>query len=374
MKHILILAGTRPEAIKVAPVVRVLRQMPAVRTTLVASGQHREMLQQAFSDLAIEPDKDLAVMRPGQSLTGLTARLFETLGPFFEGEKPDWILGQGDTTTVLVASICAFYLGIPFGHIEAGLRSHRLDAPFPEEFNRRVTGIIAQKHFAPTEQARQNLLHEHVSDASILVTGNTVIDSLQWMRDSGEAHAGLLDAAIQRHMNAGMRLLLVTGHRRENHGQGFEDICQALLSLVERFKDMVITYPVHPNPKVHDVVQSRLGGHSRIFLLQPAPYKPFVALMNAAHVVLTDSGGVQEEAPALGKPVLVLRDVTERPEGITAGTARLVGTSASRIEDEVSRLWTDDRAYAAMAHAISPYGDGKAAGRIVRALLPETSI
>lgn len=371
MKHILILAGTRPEAIKVAPVVRLLRQIPAVRTTLVASGQHREMLQQAFEDLGIEPDKDLAVMRPGQSLSGLTSRLFETLGAFLEGEKPDWVLGQGDTTTVFVASVCAFYLDIPFGHIEAGLRSHRLDAPFPEEFNRRVTGIIAQKHFAPTGQARENLLREHIPDASILVTGNTVIDSLQWMRDSGEAHAGLLAPDLQKHLAAGKRLLLVTGHRRENHGQGFEDICQALLSLVERFEDMVVAYPLHPNPKVHDIVQDRLGGHSRIMLLQPAPYKPFVALMNAAHVVLTDSGGVQEEAPALGKPVLVLRGVTERPEGITAGTARLVGTDPCRIVDEVARLWTDQAAYTAMAHAISPYGDGRAAGRIVEALLPE---
>ena len=371
MKHILILAGTRPEAIKVAPVVRLLRQIPAVRTTLVASGQHREMLQQAFEDLDIEPDRDLAVMRPGQSLSGLTSRLFETLGALFEGEKPDWVLGQGDTTTVFVASVCAFYLGIPFGHIEAGLRSHRLDAPFPEEFNRRVTGVIAQKHFAPTGQARENLLREHIPDASILVTGNTVIDSLQWMRDSGEAHAGLLAPDLQRHLAAGKRLLLVTGHRRENHGQGFEDICQALLSLVERFEDMVVTYPVHPNPKVHDIVQERLGGHSRILLVQPAPYKPFVALMNAAHVVLTDSGGVQEEAPALGKPVLVLRDVTERPEGIAAGTARLVGTDPGRIVDEVVRLWTDQAAYAAMAHAVSPYGDGRAAGRIVKGLLPE---
>lgn len=367
--HILILAGTRPEAIKVAPVVRLLRQTPKVHTSLVASGQHKEMLQQAFVDLGIEPDKNLSVMRPGQSLTGLTARLFETLGALFKDERPDWILGQGDTSTVLVASICAFYQGIPFGHIEAGLRSHRLDAPFPEEFNRRVAGIIARRHFAPTEQARENLLREHVPDESIIVTGNTVIDSLHWMRYNGEVHAGLLDPTLQHQLNAGKRMLLVTGHRRENHGQSFENICKAILLLVKRFPNMIIGYPVHPNPNVRDVVQHWLGKNSQIFLLQPMPYKPFLALINAAHVILTDSGGVQEEAPAFGKPVLVLRDVTERPEGITAGTARLVGTNTLRVVEEVSRLWTDNEAYTAMAHAISPYGDGHAAERIVENLL-----
>ena len=369
---ILLFAGTRPEAIKVAPVAQVLRNTPGMETMLVSSGQHREMLHQAFADFGLKPDIDLSVMTPGQTLASLTARLFDAVDALLADQRPDCVLVQGDTTTVFVAATCAFYRGIPFGHIEAGLRSHRLDAPFPEEFNRRTAGIMARWHFAPTSIARDNLLAERVPDNLIHVTGNTVIDALLWMKAHGGATEETLPESVRQQLAMGKRLLLVTGHRRENFGGGFLDICKAVRELADAYDDLCIVYPVHLNPNVLTPVHEQLGGHPGILLIEPLAYKPFSALMNASHIVLTDSGGVQEEAPGLGKPVLVMREVTERPEGVTAGTARLVGTDVKKITDAVSRLLDSPQAYAEMAQAVNPYGDGHAAERIRDILLEQT--
>ena len=369
MQKFLVFAGTRPEAIKIAPVVHELRSRFGTQTILVSSGQHKELLTQTLADFNLKPDVDLSVMRPNQDLGRLTARLFATITKLLERENPHWVLVQGDTTTVFAAAICAFYRGCPVGHIEAGLRSFDMRAPFPEEFNRRAASLVATLHFAPTEKARQNLLSEHVQASRIVVTGNTVIDSLLWMRNQARVNAVLLPEPVRNALNTGQRLLLMTGHRRENQGLGFENICQAIGDLIRQHRDMIVVYPVHPNPNVRNFIQERLSGNDRIFLLDPLEYKIFIALLDAAHIVLTDSGGIQEEAPALGKPVLVLRDVTERPEGVEAGTARLVGTTTDTIVREVTQLWTSEDAYAHMAHAINPYGDGQAAKRIVDILL-----
>ena len=369
MQKFLVFAGTRPEAIKVAPVVHELRARAGTQVTLVSSWQHKELLTQTLADFNLKPDVDLCVMRPNQDLGVLTARLFASITELLEKEKPHWVLVQGDTTTVFAAATCAFYRGCPVGHIEAGLRSFDMRAPFPEEFNRRAASLVADLHFAPTEKARQNLLNEHIQEDRIFVTGNTVIDSLLWMRNQAGVGAALLPESVRSALDSGKRLLLMTGHRRENHGRGFEHICQAITDLVQQHTDMIVVYPVHPNPNVRKPIQERLSGHDRILLLDPLEYKSVIALLDAAHIVLTDSGGIQEEAPALGKPVLVLRDVTERPEGVDAGTARLVGTVADTIVREVTHLWTSQDAYARMAHAINPYGDGQAARRIVDTLL-----
>ena len=368
---ILLFAGTRPEAIKVAPVARLLREVPRLDVRLVSSGQHREMLHQAFADFGLKPDFDLSVMTPGQTLASLTARLFEAVDALLAEQRPDRILVQGDTTTVFVVATCAFYRGIPFGHIEAGLRSHRLDAPFPEEFNRRAAGIMARWHFAPTVAARDNLLAERVPEEAIHVTGNTVIDALLWMKAHGGAESQALPESVRCELAKGKRLMLVTGHRRENFGGGFLDICAAVRTLADAHDDLCVVYPVHLNPNVFTPVHEQLGGRPNILLIEPLPYKPFIALMGASHIVLTDSGGVQEEAPALGKPVLVMREVTERPEGVAAGTARLVGTNTDMIVREVTRLLHDPQEYATMAHAVNPYGDGHASERIRDILLEQ---
>lgn len=368
MLKIMVFAGTRPEAIKVASVVRELVQSESLSVTLCSTGQHREMLEQAFADFEISPDHDLNVMRPDQTLAGLSARLFETADALFDKEKPDWVLVQGDTTTVAIVSMCAYYRQIRVGHIEAGLRSHQKYSPFPEEINRRIAGVIADLHFAPTNLAYDNLMAENISPEQVVVVGNTVIDALLWMSDKVANEVEMLPPEVIQAQREGKKVVLVTGHRRESFGDGFLNICKAIRKLADTRNDVFFAYPVHLNPKVQEPVYSLLGNHSSISLISPMAYKPFVALMATSHLILTDSGGIQEEGPALGKPVLIMREVTERPEGVDAGTAKLVGTETARIIAEVTQLLDDENCYAAMAQAINPYGDGHAAARIVKML------
>ena len=367
--RILVLAGTRPEVIKVAPVVKELRKYPKFETILCSTGQHKQMLEQACADFELIPDHDLAVMAPDQTLASLSARLFERLDPLLASLMPDWLLVQGDTTTVMVASLAAFYRRIKVGHIEAGLRSFNKQAPFPEEVNRRVAGVVADLHFAPTPMAKENLVREGVAAEDVKVTGNTVIDALLWMKDKVALDSAILPGAVKKHVQNNQPMVLITGHRRENFGQGFIDICQAIKQLAGAYAECLFVYPVHLNPNVRKPVNELLAGHDNIMLMEPVSYRPFVALMAASTLVLTDSGGVQEEAPSLGKPVLVMRDVTERPEGVEAGTARLVGTEINSIVSAVSSLLDDKQEYDKMARALNPYGDGRAAGRIAKELL-----
>jgi UDP-N-acetylglucosamine 2-epimerase (non-hydrolysing) len=359
-KHVLCIIGTRPEGIKMAPVITALRREPWVRVTVLTTAQHRDLLDQVLQLFDIRPDVDLNLMRANQSLSQLTERLINGLDRTFARLAPDAVLAQGDTTTVMAAALVAFYRRIAFGHVEAGLRTHDLHNPFPEEMNRRMASHLARWHFVPTERSRQNLLHEGVEEAHIHLTGNTVIDSL------------LQVAAVHRPLALPLdpckRLILVTAHRRENFGEPFRAICRALCSLVARHPDIEVLYPVHPNPNVFAVAQELLGGHARIHLCAPLDYMSFVEAQKRAYLILTDSGGVQEEAPALGKPVLVLRAETERPEAVEHGVVRLVGTNEACIVAEVSRLLEDDKAYRAMARGVSPYGDGHASQRIVTVL------
>lgn len=373
MLKILVLAGTRPEAIKLAPVVMALQQSSQCTVTLCSTGQHREMLAQSFADFGLTPDEDLRVMSANQGLAALSARLFESVDPLLERLQPDWLLVQGDTTTVMVASLCAFYRKIKIGHIEAGLRSFEKYAPFPEEINRKVAGCMVDLHFAPTVGARDNLLRENVAANDIFVTGNTVIDSLLWIKEQVANDPDILPQAVKEHVTSGRRMVLITGHRRENFGQGFLDLCEAVKRLAAKYPDVLFVYPVHLNPNVQTPVHNMLMGIGNVLLLHPLSYKPFVALMNASTLVLTDSGGVQEEAPSLGKPVLVMRDVTERMEGVEAGTAMLLGTDVNKLVCGVSNLLDDQVFYQTMAQASSPYGDGKASDRIVKALVARES-
>lgn len=367
---VLVMAGTRPEAIKIAPVVRELRKRDKISTVVCNTGQHREMILQAFQDFGITPDVHLDVMQPDQELATLSSRLFEKVNQTLKEEQPDWILVQGDTSTVMVCAMCAFYRDIRVGHIEAGLRSFNKWAPFPEEINREIVSKVADLHFAPTKQAYANLIREGIDPDAVYVTGNTVIDALRWMQETIRGQESeLLDARIVQAMREGKRIVLITGHRRENQGDGFIEICQAIKELASRYEDVVFVYPVHLNPRVQEPVTTILGNHPRIFLLSPLSYKPFMALLNASCLVLTDSGGIQEEAPALGKPVLVMRDVTERPEGVKAGVSRLVGPHTENIIRHTARLLDSEEAYNAMAHAENPYGDGHASVIIVDALL-----
>ena len=369
LKKIICFAGTRPEAIKLAPVIRELRASPKeFEVRLCSSGQHKELLYQALSDFGIRPDEDLAVMQPGQSLAGLCSSLFEAIDSCIERERPDWVLVQGDTTTVMAASLCAFYRRIKIGHVEAGLRSLNRFAPFPEEINRRVAGLVADLHFAPTEEARGNLLREGVPSESVIVTGNTAIDALLWMVELVRRNPPPLPLEVTHALSEGRKLVLVTGHRRESFGPGLQNICRAIKELAGRYRKVLFVYPVHLNPEVQKPVNEILGTVNGVLLTPPLSYKPFVRLMDASHLILTDSGGIQEEGPSLGKPVLVMREVTERPEGIAAGTSRLVGTTTSSIVRETRRLLDDRKAYQEMAKAKNPYGDGKAAKRIKRAL------
>jgi UDP-N-acetylglucosamine 2-epimerase len=369
VKKVLIFAGTRPEAIKMVPVVRALRAAGSpFQATLCASGQHKEMLEQAFADFDLRPDIDLGVMQPEQTLASLSARLFTAIDTLLAQEKPDAILVQGDTTTAEVASLCAFYRRIPVGHVEAGLRSHDLEAPFPEEMNRRVISIVGRWHFAPTALSKQNLLDEKVAASSIHVTGNTVIDALLEMRERIRKNVPALPPKIEEILATKKPVVLVTGHRRESFGQGFENICEALRRLAAAHRDVSFIYPVHLNPAVGEVVRARLGSIANIVLEVPLSYKPFVRLMDASTLLLTDSGGLQEEGPSLGKPVLIMRKTTERPEGVTAGVNKLVGTDVEAIFANVDKLLTDKAAYTHMASIQNPFGDGTAGAQIAAIL------
>lgn len=362
--------GTRPEAIKMAPVVARLRSDPAIESRVCVTAQQREMLDQVMDAFEIKADHDLNMMKAGQSLTDITAGVLRGLETVLESEKPDVVLVHGDTSTTFAASLAAYYRRIPVGHVEAGLRTGNIYSPWPEEINRKLTGCIAAYHFAPTETSRANLLREGVAADAITVTGNTVVDALFMMVEKIAHDAEMRVALEQRFsfLDPKLRLVLVTGHRRENFGGGFESICQALRIIAER-DDVEVVYPVHLNPNVQEPVKRILADHPRIHLIDPLDYIPFLYLMQRAYLVLTDSGGIQEEAPSLGKPVLVMRDTTERPEAVTAGTVRLVGTDCQRIVSEAVELLDVPQSYQVMARAHNPYGDGKAADRIVRRLL-----
>ena len=357
--RILVAAGTRPEAIKLAPVIHALRERPWANVRVLATAQHRHLLDHVNAFFGIVPDRDLDLMREDQPLADLTARLLAGIDPVIADERPDLVLAQGDTTTVMATALVCFYRNVAFGHVEAGLRTGDLRRPFPEELNRVLADRIAALHFAPTQAAALHLQDEGVPAASVHVTGNTAIDALQWT-------SARVDPA-RFAPPAGRRLVLATAHRRENFGAPFADICRALRSIADR-GDVQVLYALHPNPGVLDAARRELGDHAAIRLTAPLDYPDMVAAMRASHLILTDSGGVQEEAPSLGKPVLVLRDVTERPEGVAAGAARLVGTDHRNIVAAANQLLDDERSYAAMAKVIHPYGDGHAAGRIADAI------
>lgn len=357
--------GTRPEAIKMAPVVNGLSQASEFDARVCVTAQHREMLDQVLKLFGISPDYDLNLMKPGQTLHDITSSILAGLKDVFDDFWPDLVLVHGDTTTTLAASLAAYYHQIAVGHVEAGLRTGNIYSPWPEEINRKVTGVISGLHFAPTDRSRQNLIGEGVDQTHITVTGNTVIDALLDVTAKLKADADKteeLDRSLG--LKPDRRIILVTGHRRESHGAGFERICSALRRLADQ-KDVEIIYPVHLNPNVKDPVERLLGGRENIKLIAPQDYLPFVHLMNRADLILTDSGGVQEEAPSLGKPVLVMRDTTERPEAIEAGTVKLVGTDVDLIKDEATTLLNNREAYEAMSFAHNPYGDGKATARIM---------
>ncbi|MEA1062658.1 non-hydrolyzing UDP-N-acetylglucosamine 2-epimerase [Erwinia sp. HR93] len=367
---VLTVFGTRPEAIKMAPLVHALAADPAFEAKVCVTAQHREMLDQVLDLFSIKPDYDLNIMSPGQGLTEITCRILEGLKPVLESFRPDVVLVHGDTTTTIATSLAAFYQRIAVGHVEAGLRTGDLYSPWPEEANRTLTGHLARFHFAPTETSRQNLLRENIAPEKIFVTGNTVVDALLSMRDrilNNEDESQALRARYP-FLQADKKMILVTGHRRESFGSGFEHICQALAQIAAENPDVQIVYPVHLNPNVSEPVNRILSHVENVILIAPQDYRPFVWLMNHAWMILTDSGGIQEEAPSLGKPVLVMRDTTERPEAVEAGTVRLVGTNTHTIVEEVTRLLHDKHAYQAMSQAHNPYGDGKASARIIAAL------
>jgi UDP-N-acetylglucosamine 2-epimerase (non-hydrolysing) len=375
-KRIAVFIGTRPEAIKMAPVISALTATNDLKPIVISTGQHREMLAQVIDLFGIRVDAELGAMEPNQTLAGLTARLVDRIDKALAELEPDMVLVQGDTTSVLCAALASFYRRIPIGHVEAGLRTGNIHSPFPEEANRRLTSPLVALHFAPTETARQALLAEQIADERILVSGNTVIDALlmELRRQEQPSVRVHLHAEIAELLGPDWQqqpLVLVTGHRRENFGKGFDQICEALDQLARQRPELLIVYPVHLNPRVKEVVHARLGSRNNIRLIAPQPYAQFVALAAACRLILTDSGGVQEEAPTLGKPVLVMRDTTERPEGVTAGAVKLVGPRADRIVAESLRLLTDSVAYDGMAKVVNPYGDGRAAPRIVQRIREE---
>jgi UDP-N-acetylglucosamine 2-epimerase (non-hydrolysing) len=373
VKKILIIFGTRPEAIKMAPLVKAL-QATDFKTQVCVTAQHRQMLDQVLDLFDIQPDFDLDIMQSNQNLYDITASVLLKLKIVLDKYQPDLVLVHGDTTTTLTASLAAFYQRIPVGHVEAGLRTYNLYSPYPEELNRQVTSKITHYHFAPTAGSRQNLLQENIPAEQIVVTGNTVIDALLWVQAQIQAspqRRQQLEAILAKPINFDLestKFILVTGHRRENFGRGFENICQALKQIAERQPEVHIIYPVHLNPNVREPVQRILMGLPNIHLIEPLDYEPFIYLMSRAYLVLTDSGGIQEEAPSLGKPVLVMRSTTERPEAVEAGTVKLVGTASETIITEVLRLFEDSGAYTRMARAHNPYGDGQACVRIVKTL------
>lgn len=364
-KRIAVVMGTRPEAIKMAPVVHALRnRADCFETLVVATAQHRQMLDQVLSIFGIHPDVDLDLMRPDQSLSDLAARVLNKMNATLADLRPDLLLVQGDTTTVLATALAAFHLGVPVAHIEAGLRSHDLRNPFPEEMNRRLTSVLTALHLAPTPLAAEELRREQIEPARIVVTGNTVVDALhQLLKQPFEVAGTPLDG-----LPLDGRLLVVTSHRRESWGRDLENTCLALRDLIERFEDLRVIYPVHLNPNVRKTVMEILGGGGRVVLTEPLDYVTFINLMRRAHLILTDSGGVQEEAPTLGKPLLVLRKLTERPEAFQAGLSKVVGNSRESIVAEASRLLEDEAAYRRMVSADNPFGDGRAAERIVKAI------
>ena len=382
METVMLVFGTRPEAIKMAPLVKAFQAASdSFRTLVCVTGQHREMLDQVLHIFDIRPDYDLNIMKQGQDLYDVTSRVLLGLREVLKEARPDVVLVHGDTTTSTAAALAAFYAQIPVGHVEAGLRTHNIYSPWPEEMNRQLTGRIATWHFAPTPLSRQNLLAENVAEAQITVTGNTVIDALYWVVDKIKNDASLsqqLDAELQRagydveRLSGGRKLVLITGHRRENFGDGFIHMCTAIKDLTQRYPQVDFVYPMHLNPNVrkpiHEVFGQDLSGLGNMFFIEPLEYLSFVHLMAKSYIVLTDSGGIQEEAPGLGKPVLVMRDTTERPEALTAGTVKLVGTDYDKIVSAVSTLLDDEAAYQAMSRAVNPYGDGKACGRIVETL------
>lgn len=372
---VLTIFGTRPEAIKIAPVIRQLRKYPRMfKTVVCVTAQHRHMLDQVLELFSIAPDYDLNIMKHDQTLFDITFRGLTGLKEVMEKEKPDMVLVQGDTTTTFVASLAAFYLKVPLAHIEAGLRTNNKYHPFPEEINRRLTTHIADLHFAPTEKARQNLLKEGINDDRIFVTGNTVIDALFMVvqKQTGQEVRKKWHAFFEDHLgipiNSSRRLILVTGHRRENFGKGFENICKAIRKMAKSRRDVAIVYPVHLNPNVQGPVNRILKGLENVYLIKPLDYEPFVYLMSKAYLILTDSGGIQEEAPSLGKPVLVMRETTERPEAVESGAVKLTGTDRHKIIEEVDKLLDNRFYYKTMSSAGNPYGDGKAAERIIKTL------
>ena len=383
MKKVMLVFGTRPEAIKMAPLVKEFQKQPKrVETVVCVTGQHREMLDQVLKIFDIKPDYDLNIMKQGQDLYDVTARVLTGMRDVLKEVKPDVVLVHGDTTTSTAAALAAFYQQIPVGHVEAGLRTHNIYSPWPEEMNRLLTGRLATYHFSPTPLSRNNLIKESVDDRNIIITGNTVIDALYWVVDKIKNNKELnneLENVLSKagydvnRLNNGKKLVLITGHRRENFGDGFINMCTAIKDLTVKYPDLDFVYPMHLNPNVrkpiHEVFGENLSGLKNMFFIEPLEYLSFVYLMEKSSIVLTDSGGIQEEAPGLGKPVLVMRDTTERPEALDAGTVKLVGTDYNKIVNEVSSLIDDKAAYEKMSKAVNPYGDGLACGRIVNALL-----
>ena len=368
-KKIMCVFGTRPEAIKMAPVVKALDAAEGIDSRVCVTAQHREMLDQVLHLFDIVPHHDLNIMAPGQDLYDITTRILLGLRDVLREEKPDMILVHGDTTTTFAASLAAFYEKVPIGHVEAGLRSGNLQSPWPEEANRKLTGVLTNLHFAPTETAKNDLLREGVSADRILVTGNTVIDALLWVKARIDQDATLRDRlATQLPYGTQRPMVLITGHRRESFGGGFERICQAIAQLATTYPDHDFVYPVHLNPNVQQPVNRLLSGLNNVHLIAPQDYLPFVWLMMNARLILTDSGGIQEEAPSLGKPVLVMRDTTERPDAVTAGTVKLIGTETEAVYGAANQLLNDEAAWEAMSRAHNPYGDGTAARRIVSRL------
>ena len=383
MKKVMLVFGTRPEAIKMAPLVKEFQKQPKrVETVVCVTGQHREMLDQVLKIFDIKPDYDLNIMKQGQDLYDVTARVLTGMRDVLKEVKPDVVLVHGDTTTSTAAALAAFYQQIPVGHVEAGLRTHNIYSPWPEEMNRLLTGRLATYHFSPTPLSRNNLIKESVDDRNIIITGNTVIDALYWVVDKIKNNKELdneLEDILSKagydvnRLNNGKKLVLITGHRRENFGDGFINMCTAIKDWTVKYPDLDFVYPMHLNPNVrkpiHEVFGENLSGLKNMFFIEPLEYLSFVYLMEKSSIVLTDSGGIQEEAPGLGKPVLVMRDTTERPEALDAGTVKLVGTDYNKIVNEVSSLIDDKAAYEKMSKAVNPYGDGLACGRIVNALL-----
>ena len=370
-KKVLTVFGTRPEAIKMAPLVHALASDDRFEAKCCVTAQHREMLDQVLELFEITPDYDLDLMKVGQTLNDVTAGIIQKLKPVLQEFKPDVVLVHGDTATTFAASLAAYYEQIAVGHVEAGLRTGNIYSPWPEEANRRLTGVLTKYHFAPTETSKQNLLKENVEPSNIIVTGNTVIDALLMIKDKIDSDTDLKNTIVEQFpfLDENKKLILVTGHRRESFGGGFERICEALATVAKMHPDVQILYPMHLNPNVREPVNRILGDIDNILLIEPQQYLPFIYLMDKAHIILTDSGGIQEEAPSLGKPVLVMRDTTERPEAVEAGTVKLVGTNVNQIVSNLDELLSGADVYQKMSYAHNPYGDGKACQRILEELV-----